>query len=80
MSPDPHHNYVLGTETYSGDINQRPVDVHSIYLEDPDFPRNVKTYDGTTKATIRDILIDNVVDGDDNRFEGACDDWYLHHP
>lgn len=62
---DPHHNYVLGTETYSGDINQRPVDVHSIYLEDPDFPRNVKTYDGTTKATIRDILIDNVVGGDE---------------
>lgn len=63
-SSDPHHNYVLGTETYTGDILQRGLYVHSLYLEDPDYPRNVKSYDGTTSATISDIIIDGVLDGD----------------
>lgn len=62
---DPHHNYRLGTETYTGAINRRPVVVHSLYLEDPDHPRNVKTYDSTNRATITDILIDNVLPGDE---------------
>lgn len=62
---DPHHNYTLGTETYTGAINKRPVVVHSLYLDDPENPRNVKTYDSTNQATITDILIDNVLPGDD---------------
>lgn len=62
---DPYHDYKLGTETYTGNILQRPLTVHSLYLDDPDEPRNVKEYDGTTDATITDILVDNVVDGDD---------------
>ncbi len=61
---DPHHNYRMGSEDFTGAINQRGVYVHSLYLDDPEKPRNVKTYDGTTAATIRDILIDNVVAGD----------------
>jgi len=39
--------------------------VHSLYLEEPDHPRNVKTYDSTNQATITDILIDNVLPGDE---------------
>lgn len=62
---DPYHDYKLGTETYTGNILQRPLTVHSLYLDDPDEPRNVKEYDGTTDATITDILVDNIVDGDD---------------
>lgn len=62
---DPHHNYTLGTETYTGAINKRPVVVHSLYLDDPENPRNVKTYDSTNQATITDILIDNVLPGDE---------------
>ncbi len=62
---DPHHNYRLGAETYTGAINKRPVVVHSLYLEEPDHPRNVKTYDSTNQATITDILIDNVLPGDE---------------
>lgn len=61
---DPHYNYVLGTETYTGPINQKGLYVHSLYLEDKDNPRNVKTYDGNNTATIRDILIDGIVAGD----------------
>lgn len=62
---DPHHNYRLGAETYTGAINKRPVVVHSLYLDDPENPRNVKTYDSTNQATITDILIDNVLPGDE---------------
>lgn len=61
---DPHYNYVLGTETYTGPINQKGLYVHSLYLEDENNPRNVKTYDGNNTATIKDILIDGIVDGD----------------
>lgn len=61
---DPHHNYRLGTETYTGAIEQRPVVVHSLYLDDPEAPRNVKAYDSTAQATITDILLDNVLQGD----------------
>ena len=58
---DPHYNYKLGTEDYTGAITPRPVTVHSLYLDNPEQPRNVKTYDGTDKATIRDIILDNVL-------------------
>lgn len=61
---DPHYNYVLGNETYTGAIDQRGLDIHSIYLEDADFPRNIKAYDGTDIAVVSDILIDNIVKGD----------------
>ena len=65
VTSDPHHNYVLGTENYTGAINPRPVVVHSRYLDDPDKPRNVKAYDGSAAATISNILVDNVIKGDD---------------
>ena len=58
---DPHYNYKLGAEDYTGAITPRPVTVHSLYLDNPQQPRNVKTYDGTDKATIRDIILDNVL-------------------
>ena len=58
---DPHYNYILGNEDYTGAITPRPVTVHSLYLDNPEQPRNVKTYDGTDKATIRDIILDNVL-------------------
>lgn len=48
-------------------ITPRPVYLHSLYMDEGDpanNPRNVKTYDGTTTATITDIIIDNVVTGD----------------
>lgn len=61
---DPYHNYTLGTETYTGAIAPRGVTVHSLYLEDPNNPRNVKSYDGTDSAVISNILIDGVVSGD----------------
>lgn len=61
---DPHYNYKLGNEDYTGAITPRGLYVHSLYLEDPDNVRNVKAYDGTNTATIRDILIDGIVDGD----------------
>lgn len=61
---DPHHNYKLGTEDYTGAIKPRGVVVHSRYLDDPDDPRNVKAYDGTDKGLISRILIDNVIEGD----------------
>ena len=61
---DPHYNYKLGTEDYTGAITPRPVTVHSLYLDTPEQPRNVKTYDGTDAATIRDIILDNVLNGD----------------
>ena len=62
---DPHHNYCLGTETYTGDILPRGVVVHSRYLDDPDDPRNIKEYDGTAEGLITRILIDNVIEGDE---------------
>ena len=61
---DPHCNYTLGTETYTGAIQQRPVVVHSRYLDDPENPRNVKSYDATRTATISNIILDNVLKGD----------------
>ena len=60
-SSDPHYNYILGNEDYTGAITPRPVTVHSLYLDNPEQPRNVKTYDGTDKATIRNIILDNVL-------------------
>lgn len=62
---DPHHNYYLDKEDYRGSIEQRPVVVHSRYLDDPTDPRNVKEYDGTEDATITRFIIDNLVVGDD---------------
>ena len=59
-SSDPHENYYLAGESFSGDIYQRPVFVHSRYLDDATDPRNVKTYDGTTAATITRFIIDAV--------------------
>lgn len=58
-------NYYIGTEEYSGSISARGLYVHSLYLEDPTNPRNIKHYDGTTNATIKDILIDGILEGDD---------------
>lgn len=58
-------NYYIEKEDLSGSITPLDLYVHSIYLEDPTYPRNVKHYDGTTKATIKDILIDGVLEGDD---------------
>ena len=58
-------NYYIEKEDLSGSITPLDLYVHSIYLEDPTYPRNVKHYDGTTKATIKDILIDCVLEGDD---------------
>ena len=63
-SSDPHYNYILGDEDYTGAIAQRPLSLHSLYKEEPGVLRNVKTYDGTTDATIRNIIIDNVLDID----------------
>ena len=61
---NPYSNYYIDRESYTGSISARPLRVHSLYLEDPDFPRNVKEYDSTTAAIITDILIDNIVGGD----------------
>ena len=61
---DPHYNYVLGTETYTGPINPRGLYVHSLYLEDEEYPRNVKSYDGNNTALVKDIVIDGIVEGD----------------
>ena len=58
-------NYYIGTEDYSGSISARGLYVHSLYLEDPTYPRNIKHYDGTTNATIKDILIDGILEDDD---------------
>ena len=64
QTSDPHYDYHLGTETYTGHILQKGVYVHSLYLEDPDNPRNVKAYDGTDEALIQDIVLDGIVPGD----------------
>ncbi|MCI2047926.1 MAG: hypothetical protein LKJ90_09475 [Faecalibacterium sp.] len=45
-------------------ITQRPLTVHSLYLEDPTIARNTKAYDGTAAATISNFLVDNRVPGD----------------
>ncbi len=45
-------------------ITPRPLQLQSKYLDDPDEPRNLKTYDGTTAATISNIKVANVVPGD----------------
>lgn len=57
-------NYEIAGEDYSGAIKPRGLDIHSLYLEDPDVPRNYKGYDGYLNATIRNIEIDNIVSGD----------------
>lgn len=61
---DPYCNYVLGTETYSGAIAAKGLKLHSLYLEEPEYPRNVKVYDGTNAALISNIVVDGVVNGD----------------
>lgn len=65
QTSDPHYNYKLESEDYTGAITPRGVYVHSLYLEDPENPRNVKAYDGTDSATITNILVDNVMAGDE---------------
>lgn len=64
FAQNPYNNYYIDRESYTGSISARPLRVHSLYLEDPKLPRNVKEYDSTTAATITDILIDNIVGGD----------------
>lgn len=64
LSSNPYSNYYIGNEDYTGSITARPLTVHSRYLDDPNNARNIKAYDATTAATIGDILIDNIVDGD----------------
>ena len=61
---DPHYNYKLGTEDYTGLITQIGVQVHSLYLENPAYARNVKSYDSTTSATIKDIVLDGILPED----------------
>lgn len=63
---DPYYNYKLGSEDYTGAIIQIGVQIHSRYLENPDYPRNIKTYDSTNEATIKDIIIDGVLPDDKN--------------
>ena len=49
-------------------INPRPVYLHSLYQDPADpvnNPRNIKGYDGTNTATITNIIVDNVVSGDE---------------
>ncbi len=61
---DPHCNYVLRNERYTGAIVPRRVVVHSKYIE-PEYPvtkpanrgRNIKEYDGNNKAVIKDTTI-----------------------
>lgn len=45
-------------------INPRGLKLSSLYLADPDKPKNVKRYDGTTTATICNITLENIVPGD----------------
>lgn len=55
-------------------IMPRPLHLHSLYMEPSDpanNPRNVRSYDGTTAATISDILVDNVVAGDNIKVIGS---------
>ena len=53
-----------GNVTATIKINPRPLTLRSKYLDDPANPANIKTYDGTTEATISNIKISNVVAGD----------------
>lgn len=45
-------------------ITPRPLYLQGKYLDDPANPANIKTYDGTTEATISNIKISNIVPGD----------------
>ncbi len=61
------HNYMIAGEDYTGAITARQLHVHSLYQDPgdpPNNPRNIKQYDGTTSAIIRDILIDGIIPGD----------------
>ena len=53
-----------GNVTATIKINPRPLTLRSKYLDDPANPANIKTYDGTTEATISNIKIGNIVPGD----------------
>ena len=59
-----YEDYYIASENYTGSITARPLFIHSLYLEEPEKARNVKVYDGTDRAEIQDIIIDNVIDGD----------------
>lgn len=64
LANDPNGDYYVLGEQYFGPITSRGIAVRSLYLDEPDTPRNIKRYDGTTKATVSKILLDNVVAGD----------------
>lgn len=64
LNGDTYHNYYIGSETYTGSISKRGLNLHSLLWEDPDYPRNIKQYDGTDTAIIKDIIIDGVLEGD----------------
>ena len=53
-----------GNVTATLKITPRPLYLQGKYLDDPDNPANIKTYDGTTEATISNIKISNIVPGD----------------
>lgn len=64
LTGDTYHNYYIGSETYTGSISKRALNLHSTLWEDPTYPRNIKQYDGTDTAIIKDIIIDGVLEGD----------------
>lgn len=53
-----------GNVTATIKINPRPLHLQGKYLDDPDDPANIKTYDGTTEATVANVKISNIVPGD----------------
>ncbi len=61
---DPFYNYIIGTISYTGAITPRPLTLHSRYLEDATYPRNVRAYDGTNVAVVNNIVADNILPGD----------------
>ena len=66
LATNPYSNYYIASETYTGNITPRPLHIHSLY-QDTDTennPRNIKAYDGTADAVVENIIIDNIVEGD----------------
>lgn len=68
-------NYYIATEDYTGAITPRPVHLHSLYLVTDGAgvttAHNTKQYDGTDAANVSDIIIENVIAGDDIELDKA---------
>lgn len=64
LTGDAYGDYYIGVERYPGHITPRGLVLHSLYLEEPGTARNTKQYDGSDTATVSQILIDGIVDGD----------------